>query len=805
MQLRRPMRLRTKVSLLFGIIALIATVSLTVVTYAFARSSLLEQREELARTQGVSNALRVRELLAVPGDAGRLANLRIESGGFAVAVAGRRRVRHRQLPVLRRQLPVRAPPVGRRRRRRRAALRGRRRALPRRRRQDRRARRRLLRGLPPRPDRGHAADDPARARHRLRDHGPAGQLRRLVDERPACCARSGGSPTPPARSPPATSTPASPREGDPDLDRLADSFNGMADAVQARIEREARFASDVSHELRSPITALAAAAEVIDGRRGELPDRTQQALDVVVGQVRRFDAMVIDLLELSRIDAGATDLHTEQVDIETLCRRVAARNGFADLPIEVDQGARHERRPDDGHRRPPALRAHPHQPARERPPPRRRADARRRSSRPTARSCSSPSRTPGPAWPAASGRASSSASPGAARPATASAPGSGSPSSPSTPPPRAARRGSRTGRAAAPASSCACPWGRPVKRLRRRRRRCRSARSSARLRAASAATTSCRRSTSRTCSGSTRRRPRRRRRRRCRRRRRRSSSRPSRRRRRRSPRESVQLFFVDGTRLQPVTLDLAGTPTPNRVIQALLDGLPDGDDRHRPAHAAAAAASSTTSTRPAPATATVDLATEPFNRIDPADQRTAIGQIVMTLVNRPGIGQVRFTLDGEPQRVPREDGLQSEPGERVSLNDYESLLDPAEDDDRPPTTARRRRRRHRRRRRRHRCRPDGRPSACGDRAAVRVGGRPTPRPRRPGCADRRLASRRGTGAARRRPGAPTTPAVGHGGEIAKWRWQALARPVRPIRPRRCPMPTRTPASMPSSIASKWAR
>ncbi len=125
------------------------------------------------------------------------------------------------------------------------------------------------------------------------------------------------------------------REGDPDLDRLADSFNGMADAVQARIEREARFASDVSHELRSPITALAAAAEVIDGRRGELPDRTQQALDVVVGQVRRFDAMVIDLLELSRIDAGATDLHTEEVDLEALCRRIAARNGFADLPIDV--------------------------------------------------------------------------------------------------------------------------------------------------------------------------------------------------------------------------------------------------------------------------------------------------------------------------------------------------------------------------------------------------------------------------------------------------------------------------------------
>src|SRR4029434_8641231 len=56
---RRPMRLRTKVSLLFGVIALVATVTLTAVTYAFARNSLLEQRTELASRQGVSNAQRV--------------------------------------------------------------------------------------------------------------------------------------------------------------------------------------------------------------------------------------------------------------------------------------------------------------------------------------------------------------------------------------------------------------------------------------------------------------------------------------------------------------------------------------------------------------------------------------------------------------------------------------------------------------------------------------------------------------------------------------------------------------------------
>src|SRR6056297_167601 len=127
-------------------------------------------------------------------------------------------------------------------------------------------------------------------------------------------------------------------ESDPDLDRLAGSFNEMADAVQTRIEREARFASDVSHELRSPITALTAAVEVLDARRDDIPERTQQALDVVVDQVRRFDIMVIDLLELARLDAGVTDLNVEYLDLVDLSRRVASRFGEPDVPIVLAGG-----------------------------------------------------------------------------------------------------------------------------------------------------------------------------------------------------------------------------------------------------------------------------------------------------------------------------------------------------------------------------------------------------------------------------------------------------------------------------------
>jgi spore germination protein GerM len=143
--------------------------------------------------------------------------------------------------------------------------------------------------------------------------------------------------------------------------------------------------------------------------------------------------------------------------------------------------------------------------------------------------------------------------------------------------------------------------------------------------------------------------------------------------------ESVQLYFLDGNRLQPVTIDLAGTATPSRVLAALESGPPAGDL----GIGLRTLLPEETTTIPAlvnrvePSNlgyVTVDLATPAFELIDSADQRAAIAQIVLTLINRPGIGQVKFTLDGVPMRVPGREGLQSEAGGLVSLEDYQSLL-----------------------------------------------------------------------------------------------------------------------------------
>ena len=105
---------------------------------------------------------------------------------------------------------------------------------------------------------------------------------------------------------------------DPDLAALVDSFNEMAAAMENRITRDARFASDVSHELRSPLMTLRASIEVMQHRREELSDRTKQALELLNDEVLRFEHLVQDLLDLSRSDSGP--MENDLVNIEELVK-----------------------------------------------------------------------------------------------------------------------------------------------------------------------------------------------------------------------------------------------------------------------------------------------------------------------------------------------------------------------------------------------------------------------------------------------------------------------------------------------------
>ena len=124
---------------------------------------------------------------------------------------------------------------------------------------------------------------------------------------------------------------------DPDLRVLTESFNDMAEALQQRVERDARFASDVSHELRSPLMTLSASVEVMEARRDELPERSQAALDLLSSDVKRFQGLVEDLLEISRFDAGAIRLHMEELLAAEFVRNAVAVSSLPDTPVLVSE------------------------------------------------------------------------------------------------------------------------------------------------------------------------------------------------------------------------------------------------------------------------------------------------------------------------------------------------------------------------------------------------------------------------------------------------------------------------------------
>lgn len=136
--------------------------------------------------------------------------------------------------------------------------------------------------------------------------------------------------------------------GDRDLDPIAESFNDMAGAVQARIARERRFSGNVSHELRSPITAALGTAELLEARSDRLPEREASLVGVLAQQVRRMSQMLLDLLEISRI--GSDDPpQWESADIAALCREVVEMRGLdtamvvGDEPVARTDARRFER------------------------------------------------------------------------------------------------------------------------------------------------------------------------------------------------------------------------------------------------------------------------------------------------------------------------------------------------------------------------------------------------------------------------------------------------------------------------------
>ena len=131
---------------------------------------------------------------------------------------------------------------------------------------------------------------------------------------------------------------------DADLASLTASFNEMARALEERIARDARFASEVSHELRSPLMTLTASVEVLYNIADELGERGRTALDLLSDDITRFRRLVEDLLEINRYDVGTADLQAEEVHIVEFVQHAISEVGLestADVDFNAAPGTEH--------------------------------------------------------------------------------------------------------------------------------------------------------------------------------------------------------------------------------------------------------------------------------------------------------------------------------------------------------------------------------------------------------------------------------------------------------------------------------
>ena len=116
--------------------------------------------------------------------------------------------------------------------------------------------------------------------------------------------------------------------GEDDLAKLAVSYNGMAESIQGQIRQleefgglQRRFTSDVSHELRTPLTTVRMAADVLHASREQFPAGLARSTELLVDELDRFESLLGDLLEISRLDAGVEELSAEFIDVRPIATR----------------------------------------------------------------------------------------------------------------------------------------------------------------------------------------------------------------------------------------------------------------------------------------------------------------------------------------------------------------------------------------------------------------------------------------------------------------------------------------------------
>ncbi len=113
-----------------------------------------------------------------------------------------------------------------------------------------------------------------------------------------------------------------PVDSSDELGQLAVTFNDMQRQLAQLESAREKFIATASHELRTPIFSLGGFVELLEDDELD-PETRRRFLDQVRDQTERLRKLSVDLLDLSRLEAGSLELREEQVDLGELTRSVS--------------------------------------------------------------------------------------------------------------------------------------------------------------------------------------------------------------------------------------------------------------------------------------------------------------------------------------------------------------------------------------------------------------------------------------------------------------------------------------------------
>ena len=119
----------------------------------------------------------------------------------------------------------------------------------------------------------------------------------------------------------------------PELNRLGNQFNLMAESLQGVEERRRELTSDLAHELRSPITVIHGYLEMIDAGMTQFSPEIQLQMQQ---ETSRLIGLVNDVLELSRVEDGYLPLHLEPIDLPRLLKGIVTTFTTASLEARCE-------------------------------------------------------------------------------------------------------------------------------------------------------------------------------------------------------------------------------------------------------------------------------------------------------------------------------------------------------------------------------------------------------------------------------------------------------------------------------------